>query len=229
MAALGTAFAVEDTPMINIYYGAAHHNTIALAVKADEELHRGELENARRDADAALRLDAKFWPALYTRAKLLLQQGRWQEAIRDCDAGLQQDHSVFEFAVLRAMANTALGRYAAALAELDHLIRIRPPRATAFADAFAERAWLRINARDPAFRDAQKAIADAKQACNLMQWRYADEIDTLAAAYANAGDFDAALRYEEQAMKTTGAERMSKTLQEHLAFIQQHRAPQRTR
>jgi hypothetical protein len=55
-------------------------------------------------------------------------------------------------------------------------------------------------------RNGQLAIADAKKACELEKWEIAGHIDTLAAAYAEAGDFDSAIRYEDQAISPAGSE-----------------------
>jgi hypothetical protein len=50
-------------------------------------------------------------------------------------------------------------------------------------------------------------------------------IDTLACAYAAAGDFDSALRYEGQALAMKGiSPDDSKALQQHLGLFKQHRA-----
>ena len=48
-------------------------------------------------------------------------------------------------------------------------------------------------------------------------------IDTLATAYAEAGDFDSAIRYEEQAMTAPDANEISRSMQEHMALFKQHR------
>ena len=48
-------------------------------------------------------------------------------------------------------------------------------------------------------------------------------IDTLAAAYAETGDFDSAARYATQALAIKGIEPVdSKRIQRHLALFQQH-------
>jgi hypothetical protein len=44
------------------------------------------------------------------------------------------------------------------------------------------------------------AVADAKKACELGNWELGSHIDTLAAAYAEAGGFTSAVRYQEQAI-----------------------------
>jgi hypothetical protein len=194
-----------------------------LAEKADKEVSKGDLVNARRDVDQAMRWDPTYWPSLFTRAKLFARERQWQRVIDDCSAGLKQAPIFFEFAILRAQANAALGRCAAALAELNHVIGIHPPRIEPLAEAFSQRAWLRVTCKDASIRNPQQAISDAERACKLMHWNEADQIDTLAAAYADAGDFASATRYEEQAMKAPDANQMSSSLQQHLALFAHHR------
>jgi hypothetical protein len=62
------------------------------------------------------------------------------------------------------------------------------------------RAWLRATCLDRNFRDGKKAVSDARIACTATIWRDADFIDTMAAAAAETGDFDAAVRYQEQVL-----------------------------
>jgi hypothetical protein len=44
----------------------------------------------------------------------------------------------------------------------------------------------------------------ATKACELTKWQQWNCIGTLAAAYAEAGDFQQAIKYEKQAMSTEG-------------------------
>jgi tetratricopeptide (TPR) repeat protein len=189
---------------------------------AQAQLKAGEVENARRSLDAALRNDPTFWPALYTRANVFLIQGKPKLAIQDCGEALRQNPVFFEAALLRASANAALGRYAESLKEIEHVIAIRP-RTTGLARALSDRAWLRATCPDPSFRNGRQAIKDAKAACGIMSWDDEDMIDTLAAAYAESGDFDSAVRYEEQALAVKGiTAEDSKHLQHHLILFKQH-------
>jgi tetratricopeptide (TPR) repeat protein len=189
---------------------------------AEAELKTGDVENARRNVDAALRSDPKFWPALYTRAKVFLRQGKAELAIQDCSEALRQYPAFFEAALLRASANAALGRYAESLKEIEHVIRIRP-RTTGLARALSDRAWIRAVCPDPSFRNGRQAIKDATAACKIMSWDDEDMIDTLAAAYAETGDFDSAVSYEDRALATKGiSANDSKVFQHHLALFKQH-------
>jgi len=46
-----------------------------------------------------------------------------------------------------------------------------------------------------------QAVADAQQACELTQWQEVEYVDTLAAAYAESGNFDEAVRWQEKAVE----------------------------
>jgi tetratricopeptide (TPR) repeat protein len=222
LAVLAAMEARGSLPII-FEYGAGR-NKVALKFfkDAQAQLKAGEVENARRSLDAALRNDATFWPALYTRANVFLIQGKPQLAIQDCSEALRQNPAFFEAALLRASANAALGRYAESLKEIEHVIAIRP-RTTGLARALCDRAWLRATCPDPSFRNGRQAIKDAKAACGIMSWDDDDMIDTLAAAYAEVGDFDSAVSYEERALATKGiSANDSKVFQHHLALFKQH-------
>ncbi len=70
--------------------------------------------------------------------------------------------------------------------------------------AFNEFAWFLATCPDDAQRDGKKAVEYARKACDLTGWRNKNFVDTLAAAYAESGDFDRAITYQQQALIVPG-------------------------
>jgi hypothetical protein len=53
-------------------------------------------------------------------------------------------------------------------------------------------------------RDGKKAVEYARKACDLTEWKSAWDLDTLAAAYAEVGQFDEAVKWQKKVAGTPG-------------------------
>src|SRR4029079_9284355 len=167
--------------------------------------------------------DPTFWPALFVRAQIYSHQGKYDLALKDCNEALRQDRSVVEAALLRANINARLGKYAEALKEYEYLVSLHPRNVT-LARILSDRAWFRATCPNASFRNGQPAMKDAKAACSIMVWKDEQMIDTLAAAYAETGDFNSAVQYSSQALAVKGISPDStKLFQRHLAWCQQRK------
>ena len=197
---------------------------IKLVDQAQDQLFKAnDVSGAHKSVDAAIKADPTFWPAFYIRAQVLMREHHYEAALQDCETILRQDSTVVEAALVRAEANYHLGRCAASMKEVENCIVIRP-RLDALARAYDMRARLRLYCSDPSIRNPKKAIADATMACKLMAWSDGELIDTLAAAEAVTGNFEAAIHHEQQAM---GAKEVrddeKRDYEKHLAAFQQHK------
>jgi Tfp pilus assembly protein PilF len=196
---------------------------VQLCSHASEQLRNGDIAGAKRNVDAALRIDPKLWPALYIRAQIFRKGGKYDLAIQDCNEALRQYPGLVEASLLRASIKVRLGKYAEALKEFNYLISLHP-RPVTLARALSDRAWFYATCPDSSFRNGQQAVKDAKAACSIMQWKDEDMIDTLGVAYAEAGDFDSAVQYVSQALAMKGiSSESAKVFREHLQWFQQRK------
>ena len=62
-------------------------------------------------------------------------------------------------------------------------------------------AWLLSTCPDSRFRDGRKALAEATRACTLTSWKNRSCLEALAAASAEVGDFDGAVKWQSQALE----------------------------
>lgn len=100
-----------------------------------------------------------------------------------------------------ALAESVLGRYAEA-AKQYHLALAQQPD---FPEWLNNLAWLLATCPDNAVRNGPEAVRFARRACELTQYKQTIYLGTLAAAYAEAGQFDDAVPTAKKACDNASA------------------------
>ena len=194
-------------------------------MKGTDFLDKGDLRAAKLCFDTAIRVDKKIWPAYLNRSLIFASMGKWQLALQDCNTAARLQPAFFRTFIVRANIYRALGRCREGLADLDKVILLHANDET---DALAlnDRALLHAACHNSPVHDPKKAVADATRACKIEHWHMASYISTLGAACAANGDFDSAVRYEQQAIKSGRlTDRELRLAKEWLSHFQHHQAP----
>jgi tetratricopeptide (TPR) repeat protein len=173
------------------------HNSKAFNNRGLTWLHKGEPDKALSDFTEAIRVDARNATAIGNRGLVWYLKGDLDHAFADYNDGIRIDSKLAQNFDFRGLAWTVRGEYEKAIADYTEAIRLDPNRPTAFNNL----AWLEATCPKPEFRDGKKAIEHATRACKLNAWKRPNNLSTLAAAYAETGDFSSAVTWMEKAIE----------------------------
>jgi tetratricopeptide (TPR) repeat protein len=181
-------------------------------------------EKAIADYATALWLNPNQAEAYHNRAVEYLRKGEIDAAIHDLNSAIELKPDLCESYLKRAAAYARKGDVARQLADLEIAAKTETHCQQTALNSLA---WLRATSRDAAVRDGRRAIELATQACERGQWSNPSHIDTLAAAYAEAGDFESAIKFDQMAIAHLRSDSDSREGYEKRLNLFQSRQPYR--
>ena len=184
---------------------------------------KNDYETARRNFEAAVVRFPKSALAYWHRGAFFFDREQYRAALRDFNQAINLQPKVFMYTQWRGVTYAALGRCDLALADLNRILDLGTSEYTQVIILY-NRALLLATCADPHYRNVGQAIKDAQFAVRFGDRQYrASRLHVLAIAYEQAGDFESAAKYEQEAIAAQTKDDQLKEANRTLDAYQQHR------
>jgi tetratricopeptide (TPR) repeat protein len=157
---------------------------------------KGEHDKAIAEYDQVIRFDPQSADAYNNRGLAWTKKGEYDKAIADYTEAIRLDPQDARAYNNRGVAWKRKGNYHEAIANYTEAIRLDPESPIRYSTL----AWLLATCPDGQYRDGAKAVQLAGKACELTDYTDAYNLCWLAAAHAEAGNFDDAVAWQRKAL-----------------------------
>jgi tetratricopeptide (TPR) repeat protein len=171
-------------------------NAEILATRGICYAQKGDDDRALADFEAAVKADPKDVHGWQLRGSAYAERGEKDKALSDFKEAINIDPNNAATYLYRAQLYLVESEPESALQDLEEVMQ----RAPNFPGAANDYAWtLATNPKD-SVRNGRKAVEFAKKACYETDYKHAPTVDTLAASYAEAGEWEEAVKWQQEAV-----------------------------
>ncbi len=158
-----------------------------------------QLEKAVEMFDAALKLKPDSPEILAEYGNVYAVAKHWRQAIEKYDAGLAVARNEQQGPLLRGRGDSYLhlGKHAEAIKDYERAMKIEPDEPWLLNNL----AWVLATSPDAKLRDAKRSVELGTKACESTRYDEPSILSTLAAGYAELGDFEKAQKWASKAVK----------------------------
>ena len=173
-------------------------------------LFTGEFKAAVRDFNQALAINPRYVDAYSNRCLAWTHQGDYDQAVADCSEALHLNPRSAKALYNRGYARDRQGNPGGAMRDYIQALKVNP----AYIEVFNNMAWIMATSPDERLRDGRRAVAYAEKA--VSRTTDINFLDTLAAAYAEAGRFDEAVAIENRIISLLASTRRTEAMPRHI-------------
>jgi Flp pilus assembly protein TadD len=191
----------------------------ALVSLGNALFQKGRIDEAITHYQEAIRARPDHFLARYSLGRALLEKGELDGAIQVCQSALLLAPSDADCHTTLAIALEETGNPAEAVSHYQKALELAPGSISALTNL----AWLLATSRDASLRNGPKAVELAKQADRLVGGTNTVVLRTLAAAYAEKGEFANAIKTARSAMELArmhGEASLTADLDQQIALYQ---------
>ena len=166
------------------------HNAYSYYERAIVQEIKRDYDKAILDYTYSIKLKEDFDTAYFFRGIVREKKGELENAIKDYSQAINISPKDSMYLFKRGLAKHNLGQYKESVEDYEKAINLDPKNL----QAYNNYSWLLSTCPSEEIRDGKKAFALAKKAIEIE--KNASTLDTLAAAYAELGDFDSAIEIQ---------------------------------
>ncbi|HEY3965673.1 MAG TPA: tetratricopeptide repeat protein [Planctomycetaceae bacterium] len=218
---------------------------------------RGNLDKAIADETELIRLNPTKSERHFGRAVSWEEKGEYGLAIDDLNEAIRLNPEATRYIHYRAAVYREIRNFEMAISDLTEMIRRKPKSSSGYAyrgevhndngdfgnaitdfnegmrvepDAVVcpyQLAMLLASCPDAKFRDGKRAVELATKICEKCKWEINPAMTTLAAGYAEIGDFENAVKWQEKAADLADDAKMKAEFHARLELYKFHRSYRR--
>jgi len=172
---------------------------------------KGKLDEAIAEYKKAIALKPHYAEAYNKLATAYFKKGTLDKALSNYNKAIAIKPNLVEAYYKLGSALEAQGKLREAISAYHEAIRIKPD----YQAALNNLAWIYATSPNAHIRNGDEAVALASKACELNGFKKTEALDTLAASYAEQGNFSKAVEYQSRAIELASPE-IIKELQKRL-------------